>query len=319
MSSFLIRNTAILARIETTYGVDATPTGAADALLVSDLSVEPEIDTVSRDLLRPYLGGSEQLAGVRRVKAVFTVELAGSGTAGAAPAWGALLRACGFAETIIPGARVEYLPISAAFPSLTLYWYGGGVIHRIFGARGTAELDMSAGARPTMKFSFTGIDGGISTSALPSVTLTAWRTPVTITDPNAGDINLGCTYSAGALSGGVTYPSLGLTLNLGNEVRHVPRLGGESVEITERQVSGHIDLDLTAAQRAAFYNDAVANTLTGLGFQYGVAVGHRILIHAPAAQRTAPKILDRDGFLMSSYDLRLLPVAGNDELRIVAL
>ena len=39
--SRLIRNTAILAKIETAYGVDAAPTGAANALLVSNLSINP--------------------------------------------------------------------------------------------------------------------------------------------------------------------------------------------------------------------------------------------------------------------------------------
>ncbi len=33
------RKTAILAKIETTYGTDAAPTGAANALLISNQSV----------------------------------------------------------------------------------------------------------------------------------------------------------------------------------------------------------------------------------------------------------------------------------------
>ena len=32
----LMRNTAVLAKIETTYGTDAVPTGAANAVLVSE-------------------------------------------------------------------------------------------------------------------------------------------------------------------------------------------------------------------------------------------------------------------------------------------
>ena len=55
------RNTAILAKIEATYGTDATPTEAANALLVSNVSINPlNAQNVSRDLIRPFLGGSEQ-------------------------------------------------------------------------------------------------------------------------------------------------------------------------------------------------------------------------------------------------------------------
>jgi len=108
----LIRKTAILAKIETTYGVDSTPTGAANAILISNASFNIDYSNVSRDLIRPFLGGSEELAGTRFARAQFDVEWANSGTAGTAPAWGPLLRACGFAEaSLSTPVRVEYTPI----------------------------------------------------------------------------------------------------------------------------------------------------------------------------------------------------------------
>lgn len=96
----LTRRTAILTKIESpTYGVDASPTGS-DALLVRNLNVTPiEADVVSRDVIRPYLGNYEQLLAQTRVTLSFEVELAGSGTAGTAPRFDSLLRACGMAAT----------------------------------------------------------------------------------------------------------------------------------------------------------------------------------------------------------------------------
>ena len=77
------RNTAILAKIEATYGTDATPTEAANALLVSNVSINPlNAQNVSRDLIRPFLGGSEQLVGAANIELSFDVELAGAGAAG---------------------------------------------------------------------------------------------------------------------------------------------------------------------------------------------------------------------------------------------
>ena len=104
--ALLTRKRLILIKKESTYGTDVSPAGT-DAVLVRDLSVTPlQSDTVSRDLVRAYLGASEQLLANTRVECQFTVELAGSGTAGTAPRYGAALQACGLAETIVASTSV---------------------------------------------------------------------------------------------------------------------------------------------------------------------------------------------------------------------
>lgn len=318
--SRLIRRTAILAKVETTYGVDAAPVGTTDAILVSDASFSLAYNNVNRNLLRVALGGSEQLAGTRFVECSFTVELANSGTAGTAPAWGALLRACGFAEaSLMTPARVEYTPISASFTSLTIYYSIDGVRRIALGCMGTAEIMMNEGERPMMRFTFSGLDGGFSATADPSVTLTAWRAPTVVSDVNSGDVNLGATYAAGVLTGGTTYPSRGISINLNNQVTRESILGGQSVQITQRDVTASVQLDLTAAQEVAFQTDVNTNATTTLGFSHGSGAGVGILLHAPRVQRTDPADVDSDGILHKSYNLRLIPSAGNDELRIVCL
>ena len=99
--SLLNRRRTILAKIETTYGTDPIPTGAANAMLVRNLNPVPQnVNLVSRDMIRPYFGNSDKLPGTLYAGIDFEVELAGSGTAGTAPAWGVLMRACGFSETL---------------------------------------------------------------------------------------------------------------------------------------------------------------------------------------------------------------------------
>lgn len=102
--ALLTRKRLILAETESTYGTDPSPDGA-DAILVRDLNITPQqSDVVSRDLVRPYLGASEQLLANTRVECTFSVELAGSGTAGTAPRFGKVLKACALAETVVTPA-----------------------------------------------------------------------------------------------------------------------------------------------------------------------------------------------------------------------
>ncbi|MES2207297.1 MAG: hypothetical protein V4525_10970 [Pseudomonadota bacterium] len=98
----LTRKRLILAKIESSYNTDPTPAGV-NAILVRADNLTPtplESDYVPRNVLRAYLGGSDQLPAAVYSKIEFEVELAGAGTAGNAAPYGVLLRMCGFAETL---------------------------------------------------------------------------------------------------------------------------------------------------------------------------------------------------------------------------
>lgn len=94
--------TTLLAKIEATYGTDAVPTAAANAVLLRGKPTLTPLDmtVVQRDLLRPYLGNGDILPGSIFGKLSFEVEAAGSGAAGTAPPHGALLRACAVSQSI---------------------------------------------------------------------------------------------------------------------------------------------------------------------------------------------------------------------------
>jgi hypothetical protein len=115
----LSRKRLILAKTESPYGTDASPDGT-DAILVRDLSITPlQSDVVDRELIRPYLGASEQLLANTRVEVTFQVEMAGSGTGGTAPAFGRVVQACGFSQTITAAAITGTAQAGAA-GSITL-------------------------------------------------------------------------------------------------------------------------------------------------------------------------------------------------------
>jgi hypothetical protein len=322
------RNSVVLLKKETTAGTDAVPTGAANAVLVSNLKANPlNAQNVSRDLVRDYFGGSEQLVGSAYKTIDFDVEFQNGGTAGELAPWDAALQCCGFASgsLLTVPSRVEHnIAAPGAQASATIYYYDDGALHKLLYAKGTVSLDLSIGSRPVFQFKFIGLDGGLTAAANPAATLTGYKTPLVVTDPNTGALTLGCTYATGALSGGTEYVSGGLTLDLGNAVNFTDLLGtatqpGQTVEITQRETTGKLMLDLTAANEATFMANVKSNTLQSVGLVHGVTAGLKMMIFLPAVQLINPTLEEKDGRRLIGYDFRALPVAGNDEFKLIAL
>jgi hypothetical protein len=100
------RKKSLLVKIESTYGQDAVPTGAANAIAARDVAFTPlELEYENRDIVRPYLGHQEQIVVTAHARLAFACEIAGSGTAGTPPAWGPLLRASGCSELALGTAH----------------------------------------------------------------------------------------------------------------------------------------------------------------------------------------------------------------------
>lgn len=318
--SRMTRNTVIMAKIESTYAVDSVPTANSNAILVRNSSFDPIYNNTKRELVRPYMGGAEELQGTRFLKLTFEVEFAGSGTVGTVPAWGQLLRGCAMSEVIAAGVCVTYAPVSADIESLTIYYYKDGLLKKGTGCRGNVELLMTEGEIPRLKFEFTGIDAGLAVIANPDRTLTAWKPPLLITNGNSGDIKLGSAYTlaTGVISGGTAYISRGLSINLSNSVTQVSMLNAQAVDIKDREVTGSCQFELTAAQESTFLADIYANVLTSLSFEHGTTAGGKVAVFGSTVQRTTPKDVDYEGRMNLGVDLRFTPASSaNSELRII--
>lgn len=319
--SRLTRKTAICAKLETIYGQDAVPTGAANALVISKQTINPlNAEWVARDIVRNYLGGSEELAGAAYVECSFNVELVGSGALGVAPAWGPLMRCIGFAEIITVGVRVDYVPVSGDFESATIYYYDDGVLHKLLGVRGTATLALGVGEKPEIQFKLMGVDGGIVEAPVATTVLTAFRVPQIVTDANSGDLTFGATHDltgAPAFVGGTPIPSEGLSVDLGVKAEFQKLLGGESMEISDRDVTATVKLKLTAAQEVAYMADVKAGTLRSMSLIHGTVANDKVAVFAPAVQKKDPTKEESVGQRMNGYKLRILPKLGNDEIRLV--
>ena len=137
----LWRNRLALVKSESTYGTSSSP-AATDALLFTELDVEPlAMELLERETIQAYMGNRASVVGQRSVPVKATVEMAGSGTAGTAPRYGPLLKACGLSETIVTSTSVTYAPVSTSFSSYTMDFYAdNGSRQAITGIRGTGSV-----------------------------------------------------------------------------------------------------------------------------------------------------------------------------------
>lgn len=315
-----VRKTIILAARETIYGTAPAFVPATDALMVSDVSLTYNSNNVKRDVIRGYLGASEELAGDDHMQISFTCDLAPSGTVATAPAIGKLFRACGMAEVIVATKGVYYKPISTLGESVAFKYALDGVSYTTTGARGTFDLMLGIGEIPKAKFTFTCRYSQLSPVAevITGIAYSQFKNPLVVTSYNSGMVNIGASLALAtlALTGGDQYASRGFSFNLGNSVVYQPMLGVDRVLISDREATGSITLDLSAADEVSFRTDVRNNTAKTLTFDHGTTAGAKLLVHAQAAQLTNPQIVDQDGIAMTSFDARFMPKVGDDEVTI---
>lgn len=313
--ALLSRKRVILAKTETTYGTDSTPTGAANAILVRNLDVTPlDADILSRDLVRPYMGNYDQILATTKVAVSFEVELQGAGAAGTAPAYGPLLRACGMAETVSAGVKVDYKPVSSSFESATIYVQlqqdvaGNSPLHKVTGCRGNVEFTLNAKALPVMKFTFTGIYNAVADAAVITATYTAFKTPIAVNKANTP------TFSIMGYAGIMNE----FGLNLNNEVTYRNLVGSEQVLITDRKAGGTAVFEAPTITAKNFFTDALNTTLGNLSLIHGSTAGSIIEFAATATlDVVTPSYTEMDGIVMMSLPYVLVPTtAGNDEFTL---
>jgi hypothetical protein len=306
----LLRKRLILIETEAAYGTDPVPDGA-DAVLVRDLNITPlQSDVVSRDLVRPYLGASEQLLANTRVECTFSVELAGSGTAGTAPAYGKALKACGLSETVVSTTSVTYAPVSASFSSVTIYYNIDGVLHKVTGARGTFTLNGAVGAIPTIDFTFTGIYNTPTDTAAPTPTYANQATPVIFKAGNTTDFQL-LSY-AGCLQS--------VSFDIGNTLVYRELVGcAKQTLLTDRRSTGSVTLEAVTMATKNYFTAALTDASLGnLLFQHGQTPGNIVDFASTKIDIGDVSYGDQDGIAMLTIPYTAVPsTAGNDEFSIV--
>lgn len=185
--SLLTRRRLILAKLESSYGVDPTPTGSANAILVKSLNFNPINATlVQRDLIRPFFGNSDTLLAEVNVTMDFEVELAGAGVPGLAPGWGDLMKACGMVEQLNTAAIAIARTGTTATATLASHGFTSGSKVTISGATETeynGTFVISNVTTNTFDFTVAGSPATPATGS-PVVGTTAVYTPISTSIPS---------------------------------------------------------------------------------------------------------------------------------------
>ena len=283
--ALLTRKRVIAVLKESTAGTYNAPQ-AANCLLVRDLNITPQqSDVVSRDLIRPYFGASEQLQANTRVECTFSVEMAGIGQNAAgnedadnAPNFGECLEACGFTAETTDDAKRLYTPNSLDSTTVSILYNIDGVQHTVKGAKGTFTVEAAVGEIPTFNFTFTGvyIAPADATALTPSYQKQA--TPLLFNNTNTGTFKI---------FGETGLQMSSFSLDLGNEVIYRELVGGSpEVMITNRNVSGSVTVEAVnlasgGSQQWNPFAAALADgTLGEISFTHGTTALNKVTIQS---------------------------------------
>ncbi|MFQ5645899.1 MAG: phage tail tube protein [bacterium] len=302
----LAEKAQVAARIESTEGV-AENLGAADALLVLQPWFEPKVEVHPREVVRASFSSLEGVSGKRSAEIGFSVELKGSGARGQAPAWGALMKACGFAEDIVTDTSVTYTPASGSIPSATLSYYLDGVIGTLWGARGEVSLALSAGQPGLLNFRFLGADFSVTDgNMLTGVSYESNLPPVFV---SAGLV-LG-SYSAQIETMRI---ELNNKLNLKTDINQAS--GHKTALISGRKPTGEFDPEMAYISDHDFFGRWRSGSLMSLQTSWGTGSGNIVTLAAPACRYLGFNLDDRNGIAVLKGEFELTGPAGDDELTV---
>ena len=295
---------------------------AADVVLVRDLSITPQAsDVVNRDVVKPYLGASQQILANTRVECTFSVELAGSGTLGTPPRYGKALQACGLSQVITdeesPSGNdtVTYTPVSAGFGSVTIHYNVDGVRHKVQGCRGTFTINGAVGEIPSIEFSFIGIYVPPADHPLPTISAANYAdqaTPLVFNQANTNSFQL--LSFAGAL--------MNVNVDIGNELVYRELVGGKKeVLVTDRATTGSVTIEapkLSGSGSKDFFAAAIAEgTLGNLQFTHGTADGNKVQFTSSKVDIGDVAYGEADGIVMLEIPYTCVPDAANNEFSLV--
>jgi hypothetical protein len=309
----LTRKKFLIAKIETTYGTDPSPVGGSDAVQVTNLEVTPiESDNVQAASYQGFLGNSTRgtLVANKRVSVTFDVELAGSGAAGTAPAFGPLLKSCGLSETTSAGVSVTYAPVSSSFSSATIYCFYDGTRHKITGARGTVSFNLTAGQFAVASFQFIGIYNAPDDTAVSgSFTVANQAAAIEVNDTNVTTATFhGVTSSR--------IESFDMALN--NELLYKETASNKEVLITNRAPGGTAVIEAPAVGTTDFFAKAVAAATGSTSLVLGATAGNIVTLNAAQTDITGCSYADTNGVIALSMPYLALPTtAGNNEASLV--
>jgi hypothetical protein len=299
----------VLAKIETTYGTDPTPTGAANAILMKNVELRPmEGEDVPRNIDRPFGGAQEEIPVGLHCVLTGEVELQGSGSAGTAPAWGPLVRMCGAAQTIVAVTSVTYNPITSEPESGTMYLWIGPTLHKMTGVRGTFQLSLDAQGIPVIKFTLTGLFVQPSTTTRATPVLTGFIAPSVATSVNTPTFTVG---GAGMILRSFTFDKA-------NDVQKRFLIGSDRIVLVDWDESVSAQVEAVGLATYNPFTLAVARTSQAIVLTHGTVAGKIATLNVPyAVQKRLSGFANAQNVQEWPLMFKALPSAGDDQWSLV--
>jgi hypothetical protein len=270
---------AVFAGLETTYAT-AVALAGADYIQTSKAKWKPISSTVSREIDRPSFGGDIKLHVGVHSELAFRVELAGSGTAGTAPKYGRLLKACKMAETIIASTSVGYKFATGSTDSLTMWFQMDGQRHAMVGCRGAFKIDINSQQIPYIDFMYKGLWVAPNSVADLTPNTAGWIKPRIVTNANTQQIS----YS------GYSAVFMKYMFDSGNQLEHFDNPGEEFVGIVDRECVGDFKmLAPTISAKDYFTESMFLNQVAALNLVHGTTAGNIVSLLSPEVQLLQPE------------------------------
>ena len=304
----LKKKEVILAKIESTYNTDPTPSNSADAILCESFEWANEgLRMLDRPAPKNTLGSYAPVYGGTLKALTLVVRLRGSGTAGDINDLSPLLRACGLGETVNVGTSVVYAPVSGSFESCTIYRYNDGKLQKYTGCVGNIQCNFTVGGFFVFTFNMVGHFVSETDATLVSPTYDSTVPPVVLNGSFAAN-------SYAAVIGALQF-DLGNVLAMPPDFNSADSYG--TVQITDRKVTGSFDPQDVLVATHDFMAEFTAGTSMVLATgAVGPAAGNKVQIDMPAIKFSDHAPGDRDGVATLQETFAAEESSGDDEVTI---
>jgi len=304
----LVNREVILAKIESTYNTDSSPSASTDATLVESPSWSNEAaKMIERANVKSSIGKDQSIFAGSLKSVSFDMEMKGSGTAGTPPEMAVYLRGCGLGETVVASTSVTYTPVSTGQESITIWYYSDGLLHKLTGCRGNVSFNLEAGGAGKASFTFTGHNAGVTDASLVSPTYDAAVPAPVINVP----------FSIGGYSAVINSLSFDLSNGLATPSDMSSSDGFGEVIITARDVAGSFDPEQVLKATKDYINEWESGTTMALSAGViGSIAGNRYSVSMPAVYYREVSPGDRDGLRTLEVSYGAAESSGDDEVSL---
>jgi hypothetical protein len=305
------KQSVLLAKIESVYGTDPTPSPTVDALLVMDVNVKLVHETLERNVAWKFFDKKPSIKGESYAEVSFKIDMIGSGSVALAPRIGAILKAARLEETVQSGSSVTYTVSVGTISSVTLYVYIDGRLHIITGAKvANAKITYTAGKTCVMEVTMKGLYAAASVAVLPA----------TVTYESTVNLPPVCKSSLFAYNAKTTLVAQTVEIDFGIELAKRASLntttGVAGFEIVGYNPKVTIDPECQIETSYTFEADLLT-TPRAVAVVATRAAGNIITLNVPKFNITDIAYGDREGILIENVSGEASANSGSDAFNIV--